>query len=141
MNYTTAIFLISDTVRGVKCAYEAKDNAILTTFKTFDRTIMPGDLVIVPTNTRHKRTCVKVIEVDVEVDFEDQTEMSWIVAKLDQAAYQSLLAQEGEMIAKMKSAQRTKQRRELAATMLADTEELQSLAIASFGVEPPAQSS
>ena len=139
MNYTTAVFLINDRVRAVTCQYEAGDKAPKTMFKTLDRTIMPGDLVLVPTTTRHLMTVVRVAETDVEVDFDSPVEVQWIAGKVDQTAYQAILSQEAEAIAKIKSAQRNKKRHEIAAAMLADTEELKSLGIYQSDVETPAK--
>lgn len=138
MNYSTAVFLINPTTRAVLTTYEPKEGHPKVTFKTFDGTIMPGDLVVVPTKTRHGMTVVKVTDVDVEVDIESPVEVCWIISKVNELPYKQILAHEGEAIAKMKSAQRAKKMRELAATMQADTEELKSLSISTIGIEPSA---
>ncbi len=73
MNYSTAIFLINPKVRAIAAVYEPDtDNrkAPRTIFKTFDSTIEVGDYILVPTDTRHKMTVNKVVEVDVEPDLE-----------------------------------------------------------------------
>jgi hypothetical protein len=94
MNYSTAIFLLNDDVRAVNCSYESHDGAPLTMFKTFDHQIKVDDYVVVPTNTRHKKTVVQVKQVDVEVDFANTTEIDWIIGVVDMADYQHILAQE-----------------------------------------------
>ncbi len=90
MNYTTAVFLINNAVRAVVCTYEAEDKSPRTMFKTFDKTIRVGDLVIVPTNTRHRMTVCKVVETDVDVDFDNSACVHWIVSKVDITQYQTV---------------------------------------------------
>ena len=121
MNYTTAIFLINKNVRAVLCNYEpnAPDKTIM--FKTLDKTIREGDFVIVPTNTRHNMTVSRVVETDVDVDFDSGAAVGWIVSKIDRSAYEVTLSQEGDAITVIKSAEKTKKRNELAAALLADS--------------------
>jgi hypothetical protein len=121
LNYTTAIFLINKNVRAVLCNYEpnAPDKTIM--FKTLDKTIREGDFVIVPTNTRHNMTVSRVVETDVDVDFDSGAAVGWIVSKIDRSAYEVTLSQEGDAITVIKSAEKTKKRNELAAALLADS--------------------
>ncbi len=121
MNYTTAIFLINKQVRAVMCNYEpnAPDKQVM--FKTLDPTIRKDDLVIVPTSTRHNMTVSKVVETDVDVDFDNRTEVGWIISKIDRHQYEIVLSQEGDAIQVIKSAEKTKKRNELAAALLADS--------------------
>lgn len=123
MNYTTAVFLINKNVRAVLCNYEpdAPDKKVM--FKTLDPTIREGDLVIVPTKTRHGMTVSKVVETDVDVDFDNAAPVAWIVAKIDQSGYEATIAQEGDAIAVIKSAEKTKKRNELAAALLVDSKD------------------
>jgi hypothetical protein len=144
MNYSTAVFLINSNVRAVMCTYEAEDNAKRTAFKTLDNKIREGDFVIVPTDTRHKMTICKVVETDVDVDFDSPHNMQWIVGSVEQSTYQKVLAQEAEAIATIKSAEKTKKRNELRAAMLADSNDaLKALPITVMGetaavpIEPP----
>ena len=64
MNYSTVVFLVNKNVRAIKCAYEVNDKGEpcgnLTIFKSFDHSIKVGDDVVVPTETRVKRTVVRV---------------------------------------------------------------------------------
>ena len=94
MNYTTAIFLINKNVRAVLCNYEpnAPDKTIM--FKTLDKTIREGDFVLVPTSTRHNMTVSKVVETDVDVDFDSGATVGWIISKIDRSAYEVVLSQE-----------------------------------------------
>lgn len=123
MNYTTAVFLINKNVRAVLCNYEPDAPDKKCMFKTLDPTVKVGDLVIVPTKTRHGMTVSKVIEADVDVDFDSATPVAWIVCKVDQTAHDVTLAQEAEAIAVIMSAERTKKRNELAAALLVDSKD------------------
>jgi len=139
MNYTTAVFLINSAVRAVVCTYEAEDKAPRTMFKTLDKTIRVGDFVVVPTNTRHSMTVCKVVETDVDVDFDNSTCVAWIIGKVDTVAHQTIVAQEADAIAVIKSAEKTKKRNELREAMMADVVELKALPITGM-VEPASAS-
>jgi hypothetical protein len=121
MNYTTAIFLINKNVRAVMCNYEPDAPGKTAMFKTLDATIREGDFVIVPTNTRHNMTVSKVMETDVDVDFDSGASVGWIISKIDRSTYEVTLSQEGDAITVIKSAEKTKKRNELAAALLADS--------------------
>jgi len=129
MNYSTAIFLINSKVRAVMCTYEAEDKAPRATFKTFDDTIRKGDFVIVPTTTRHNMTVCKVVETDVDVEFDGSACIAWVIGKIDKTAYEKVQEQEAQAIATIKSAEKTKKREELRAAIMADTPELRALTI------------
>lgn len=122
MNYTTAVFLINSDVRAIKCSYEPEKLPAYI-FKTLDKTIQVDDLVVVPTDTRHGMTVVKVTEVDVDPDFDSDIQMKWVVSKVDQAAYATILSREAEAVTVIKSAEKTKKRNELRDAMLADSSE------------------
>lgn len=149
MNYSTAVFLINKNVRAVMCTYEAdetgKPPAKREMFKTLDPSIKVNDLVVVPTNTRHHMTVTKVVEVDVEIDFDSTVPVDWLVARVDRAPYDTVLAQEAQAITAIHSAERTRKRNELRDAMLADSAEaLKALPITVLNgdtpVLPPAQS-
>ena len=123
MNYSRAIFLISDDVRAVECTYEAEDDAPRTMFKTLDQGISVDDFVVVPTGTRHKMTVCKVVAVDVEPDLESGSDIDWVVGVVNRADFESIKSQEGEAIARIKAAERRRKKKELRETMLADAEE------------------
>jgi hypothetical protein len=69
VNYTTAVFLINDSIRAVTCTYENDGKRV--PFKTLDKTIAVDDIVVVPSGTRHGMTTCKVVEVDSDVDYDD----------------------------------------------------------------------
>ena len=116
MNYSTAVFLVNNHVRAVRCAYEldkdGKPTGNFEVFKTFDTAIKVSDLVVVPTGTRVKMTVVKVVETDVEVDLESTTPMEWIVGRIDSDEYQATLAKETTAINTIKAAEVRKKREE-----------------------------
>jgi hypothetical protein len=110
MNYSTAIFLVNDTVRAVLCSYEPEDGKKHVMFKTMDISVKVDDLVVVPTKTRHGMTVVKVIEVDVNVNYDDPAPMDWIVAKVDRDAHKALVDEETRMLDIIQAADRRKKR-------------------------------
>ena len=136
MNQSTAIFLINDAVRAVVCKYDVKEHERQIVCKTFDKDIKVDDIVVVPTATRHGYTTVKVVEVDVDVDFDGTEQVGWIVQRIDPVFYQDVLAQEADALAKINHAEKQRKRKELAASLLANTEGLQNLSIAKIGLEP-----
>jgi hypothetical protein len=126
MNYSTAVFLINSDVRAVICTYEADEahkKAPRQMFKTFDKSIAVGDLVTVPSGTRHLVTVCKVVEVDADVDFDNSSSVDWIIGKIDMTAHKLTLTQEEDAIRVIQSAEKTKKRNELRAAMLADSNE------------------
>ena len=86
MNYSTAIFLISDDARGVLVSYETdSDGKGVKPFvlvKTLDKSISVGDHVVVETDTRHRMTVCRVEEVDAEPDFDSDQYIKWIVGTI-----------------------------------------------------------
>ena len=120
MNYSMAIFLISDKARAVEVTYEEGDNPPRTLFKTLDPSIQVGDYVVVQTDTRHHMTVCKVAGVDVEPDFDSGKEIKWIIGVVEKADFDDLTRQENEAIARIKSAEKRKKREELREALLAD---------------------
>lgn len=141
MNYTTAIFLINSSVRAVKCRYEPpEDNKTAKhyLFKTLDKSIKVDDLVVVPSGTRYGFTVVKVVETDVDVDFDDSVNYKWVVSRVDFDPYNTTIGQEEQAIVVIKSAEKTKQRNALRDALLVDSSEaLKALPITIMG-DPPA---
>ena len=118
MNLSTAVFLVNKSVRSVRVSYEPNiPGNPCQLFKTLDTSIKSGDIVIVPTDTRHKMTCVKVEAVDFGVDFDSSTEYRWIIGRVDTDAYASILAQEGTVISRVRNAEENRKRAELAAAL------------------------
>lgn len=137
MNYSTAVFLINNDVRAVMCTYEAGDSAPRTMFKTFDPDLTEGDFVIVPTNTRHGMTVCKVVETDVDVDFDNPTQVEWIIGTIELANHEKIVAQENQAIDAVKSAEKRKRRDELREAIFKDQEEtMKSLALTSLNETP-----
>ena len=136
MNYTTAVFLINDKVRAVYGTYEAGDHAAKTMFKTFDPDVKVGDFCVVPTNTRHNMTVVKITDVDVEFDIETPTQVAWIISSIDLVNYESMLSQEQAAITTIQSAEKNRKRKALREAIFADAEtQLNKLPIAAIGHE------
>jgi predicted Mrr-cat superfamily restriction endonuclease len=118
MNYSKAVFLINKNARMVSGIYEEGHAAEL--FKTFDATIKVDDLVVVQSDTRHNMTVVKITGVDVRFDMKSPEKVKWVVAKIDQDAYKTLLAQEEAIIDRIKSAEMNREREQLAKDLLKD---------------------
>lgn len=118
MQNSTIIFLINNDARAIKGTYE--QNGATSVFKTLDQTIKVDDLVVVETDTRHKMTVIRVKEVDVDINFDTQTDVKWIVQKVDTPSFDSLLAQEADAINAVQAAERRRKRDELRATLFAD---------------------
>ena len=135
MNTSTVIFLVNDTVRAVDAMYETDPNKKRTTFKTLDQTIKVGDLAVVPTDTRHKFTVVKVVDVDVNIDLESPITVDWIVAKIDLTDHELVSSQEADMIKVIKSAETRRKREELAKALMADNKDA-ILALPIAGLKP-----
>lgn len=123
MNYSTAIFLISDQARAVLVTYEQGENAARILYKTLDPRIKVDDFVVVPTDTRHHMTVCKVVEVDVEPDFDTRDDVKWIIGVVDTADFEDLTRQENDAIAKIKSAEKRRKRAELREALIADAED------------------
>jgi hypothetical protein len=66
----------------------------------------------------------KVVEVDVDVDFDRPEQFKWIVGRVDRAPYDATLAQEAHAITVINSAEKTKKRNELRDALLADNADL-----------------
>lgn len=129
MNYSKAIFLISDEARGILVTYENRDDAPRTLVKTLDPGISTGDYVVVETNTRHDMTVCKVVETDIEVDLDGSEQVKWIIGKVQTADYDDLVRQENDAIDRIKSAEKRKRRNELKKALLEDAEEIKALPI------------
>jgi len=121
MNYSTAIFLISDKARAIGVTYEPCEGANIIPYKTLDPDIKVGDYVVVPTTTRHKMTVCKVVEVDMEPDLDSNKEMKWLVGTVDPASVEEIKKQEEDAITAIRSAEKRRKREELREALLADT--------------------
>lgn len=120
-NYSTAVMLFNPNIRAIAVSYdpgEYKKNKQTYPFKTLDQTIKVGDMVVIPTHTRHGFTVVKVEEVDVEVDFESSVQLEWISDRVNTPAFDEIVKQENEWISEMKKAQVRKKREDLKNSMM-----------------------
>ena len=118
MNYSTAIFLINKSARAVMCEYEPEGAPKL--FKTLNQNIEEDDFVIVETDTRHSMTVVKVVETDVDFDFDTKDKIHWVVGVVDYNTHTKLLKQEAAAIKAIKSAELRKKRADIRENLLAD---------------------
>lgn len=122
MNYSTAVMLFNENIRAIKVEYEPSTNPKVPsqryTFKTLDKSIEVGDFVVVPTETRHNMTVVKVMEVDVEVDFESSTEIKWIVDKVNTVNNTNILAEEIKWIDAIKKSEIRKKKEDIKKNMM-----------------------
>lgn len=137
MNYTRAIFIANEAVRAVKVNYDPKFNEFDAPsssggrdmadthnkwFKSLDPDLKVGDLVIVPTNTRHGGAVCKVLEIAEHVDLDSKFDMDWIKAKYSDEPYDNLIKQEKFIIDKLQANERKKRNAKLRAEVFADDE-------------------
>lgn len=127
MNLSTAVFLINKDLRAVMALYEPGGKP--TMFKTLDKSIKAGDVVAVPSSTRHNLTTAKVTEVDVSVDFDDQTKVDWVITRIDMEAYERTKKMEDQAIEVLKAADFRKRREALANDLTASAAEIKALPI------------
>lgn len=137
-NYSTAVMLINENIKAIKVTYEPDDfstEAKRTMYKTADSTLKVGDLVIVPTKTRHLFTVAKVDEIDVEVDFESSVQVDWVAGNAPVDEYDAILGHEKEMIDVIRAAENKAKRDEMRARVvgLQEDSEITNLAITSIG--------
>lgn len=130
MHSSKIVLLINESARAMVGVYE--DTGSPAEFKTLDPTIQVDDLVVVESGTRHGMTVVKITEADVDLDFEANKEVKWIVCRINTEAHNDLLRQEREAINAANSAERRRKREELRASMFADhQEQMKTLSLAS----------
>jgi hypothetical protein len=129
MNYSLAVLLLNDNCRAIKAIYEPdpKDDKApkpkRELFKTFDETIAVGDIVMVPSGTRHNVTSVKVVETDVEWDVHTSGEVKWIIGKVDQSEFNKLKTLEENAISAIKESEKTAARKKMRSEMLQHMDE------------------
>jgi hypothetical protein len=110
MNYTSAVMLVNPNIRAIHVIYEkdieGKPPQTRYTFKTLDSDLKAGDLVVIPTDTRHGFTVVEVVNTDVEVDFDSPTQLKWVVGRVDLQGYYTVLLEEGKAISAIKESEK-----------------------------------
>ncbi len=127
MNFSTSIFLVDDSVRAVAGTYDTDGKTCI--FKTRDKMIRVGDIVVVPSGTRHNFTTFKITEVDVPVDYDQAAKMEWVVSRVDMEEYKKTIDHETSVVQVVKSAEQRKRRDELKAAIFADQSELAKLTL------------
>ena len=137
MNLSTAVLLMNDKCRVIEATYmpdpEGEQRDPVTNekmakrelFKTFDEAIKIGDVLIVPSSTRHKITTVKVTDVDVDWDPDCSTEIKWIIGTVDLAHFEELKALDEKMFKVIKDAEKTDKRNKLREKLTAHMDETQ----------------
>jgi hypothetical protein len=120
MHPSTILFLINDDIRAVSGKYEEHGRA--ETFKTMDQTLKVGDLAVVQSGTRHGMTVVEITAVDLDLNYDGNEEVKWVVQKIDKPGFNKTLELEREAITAVQSAERRRKREELRKTMFADHE-------------------
>lgn len=136
MNPSTALFLINDDMRAIRCQYEPEGTTRI--LKTMDQTIQVDDIVVVETSTRHYFTCVKVTEVDVLFDYKSNSEMDWIIDKVDVKKFEHLKDQEKTAVQTIQKVQRNREREQLQKDLMEGQEEaFQALELTKMESEQP----
>ena len=114
MQHDTAVFLVSEDVKAVTCEYEPDGKTY--TFKSLIPNLKKDDYVVIPTDTRHGFTVVKVVDPDIEIDLEGNfgtTGLKWLASRFDPAEYAKVLANETLAIETIRKAEKKRKRREL----------------------------
>jgi len=129
MNYTTVVMIANPNIRCIKGLYE--DGGRATLFKTVDSTIKVDDYVVVESSTRWGLTTVKVIEVDVEPDFDGTEKVRWALDKIDYTRYKEILKMEEDAVTLIRKGENRKKREEIAKNTLAilSDDEVKAMAI------------
>ena len=138
MNYSTAVMLINQNIRAIKTVYEDEiehKHQTPVMFKTLDQEIKVGDFAIIPSHTRHKKTVVKVTEVDCDLDFESDVILEWVIDKVVTANHEKILVEEKVWLDALQKAEKRRKRDEIKKSMLDMYKEdgVQGLGIATMG--------
>lgn len=134
MHNSNILFLINDDARAISVQYE--EHGSKSIFKTLDQNIKVDDLVVVQSGTRWDMTVAKVVEVDLEINFDSNQTINWIVQKVDTDMFSQIEAREAEAIATVQSAERARKKKELRDAMFAQHEDaLNTLQIANVSEE------
>lgn len=132
MNYSTALFALNKDLRAVLAVYDTpanQPNGKKQMFKTLNQDIQVGDIIVVPTETRHGMTCVKVTDVDVEVDLDDPTPVAWVIDRVNVTDWQVLVKQENEALKIVRDAAFAERKKKIRDSIVANASELTSLPI------------
>lgn len=105
MHKSRNVFLMPNAPLCIVCSYNPVDefkktptnqyhDRNLREFKSFDESLEKGDYVVIPTGSRHGMTVVQVHEVGAEADIDSDTEVPWIIGKVDKSNYEEMQATE-----------------------------------------------
>ncbi|QDP64882.1 MAG: hypothetical protein Unbinned5081contig1001_39 [Prokaryotic dsDNA virus sp.] len=134
MDNSTIVLLINDDARVIRGQYE--DGGKITNFKTLDQGIKVDDMIVVESSTRHGMTVVKVVETDIDINFDTETDVRWVVQKIDTKNFATVLDQEKEAIATVQSAERRRKKEALRKSVFAEAEDrINTLQLANMGGE------
>lgn len=140
MHSSNYIFLINPTCRAMVVNYDPDKPSEERIVKTLDPNIQKDDLVVVPATTRHEFTVCRVVEADVDIDFERNIKVDWIVHKVDQESYKKMVEEENFAVQKIRSAEIRQKREELSEKLLKNRqEELGEFSIVTARIEGPKQ--
>lgn len=135
MDNSKIVFLINDSVSAVRAQYEPETvgaSPKTYVFKSFDPSVKVGDFAVVQSSTRFGLTVVKIIEINVDVDFDSPIALSWLLQKIDYDAFQKVLAQEADAVSVVQQAELRRKKAELRSTMFKDHEaSINALALSS----------
>jgi predicted RNA-binding protein with PUA-like domain len=129
-------FLADDNVTAVKCVFTdisaGTRNEIKTyTYKTNIKDLKVGDLVLVecagPSN-EFGFCCVKVVEIDAEIDLSTEIKYKWIVTKIDTTQLEQTKKAERELVRRVKSLEMKSKKQKLREALGLEGVELPSLA-------------
>lgn len=114
MNYSTAVMLINPSIRAVRGQYDPNHKSMeYNIFKTLDQNIKVDDYVVVESGTRHHLTTVKIVEVDVTINFDGQSEMKWVIQKIDIEPFDKIKKMEADAVDLIKRGEMRKRREDI----------------------------
>lgn len=123
MHNSRKIFLTDKEPRCILTSYENVENAPTKEYKTYDTSIEAGDYVVIPTDTRHNMTVVKVEEVDVEADLDSDEPVSWVICKADRTEFERVTKVENTFLTGVRSAEKKRRKEQLRQDFLSDVDE------------------
>jgi hypothetical protein len=121
MDNSVIVPLINDDCRLVHVIYE--EGGIKSLMKTLDLSITVDDLVVVQSGTRWEMTVAKVAAVDVDINFETECGVKWVVHKVDATGFERIIEMEKEAIDAVQAAEKKRKRDELRKSVMAHHED------------------
>lgn len=136
MHESRKVFLIEESCLCIEATYNENDAP--KQFKTFDSSIEIDDYLIVPKDTCHKMTVVKVTKINIHPDIKSDKAMDWVIGKVDRSQFEDTLDRESRFIQKAREGERKREMAQMKADIFGDVpeEELKMLSLSSQdGVE------